>query len=119
MLPSEEFLILDKLKETKKINNSNSHSKNEKNYSWSINEKLKTISNRFVDKLNKNFSEIIVNQENEILKSQSEQFNKLKESLNPNYNLFENLLINQTYEPSNYNYTQPKFLPLGSFQKII
>ena len=117
VLPSEEFLILDKLKETKKINNSNSLSKNEKNYSWSINEKLKTISNRFVDKLNKNFSEIIVNQENEILKSQSEQFNKLKESLNPNYNLFENLLINQTYVPSNYNYTQPKFLPLGSFPK--
>ena len=41
----------------------------------------------------------------------------MKENLNPYYNLFENILINETYEPSNYNFTQPKFLPLGSFPK--
>ena len=116
VLPSEEFLIIDKLKETKKISN-NSLNKTQKRYSWSINEKLTAISKKFLDQLNNNFSQIIVDQENEIIKSQSEQFNKLKENLNPNYNLFENILINDTYEPSNYNFTQPKFLPLGSFPK--
>ena len=116
VLPSEEFLIIDKLKETKKISN-NSLNKTQKKYSWSINEKLTAISKKFADQLNNNFSQIIVDQENEIIKSQSEQFKKLKENLNPYYNLFENILINETYEPSNYNFTQPKFLPLGSFPK--
>ena len=40
------ILIIDKLKETKKISN-NSLNKTQKKYSWSINEKLTAISKKF------------------------------------------------------------------------